>query len=361
MRYDIRKEFSNTITINNTTLLIIMNIQVAANILELNYTEISSFTPDKIKKQYYKLALQYHPDKHNNSAQSTAIFQDLNTAYHYLMQEVMDHSNASNSNNMNKTSPFSSFFTSSTENNQEQPAYISLLTIFVNLLVKSAGSELFSSIVKDIVLGCKQISIKLFDGLSKEMSLEVYSLLLKYQHILCIKEEIIEQVRSVLFEKYKNTFLFSLNPSLEDLFESNVYKLMHNGHAYFVPLWHSELYYDYISGPTPTSNGVNSLDDATSDGEVIVKCIPDLGENIFIDEMNNIHTTMHVFLRNISLKTPVLELKLGARSFEIPCDKLMIKPLQYYTIRKKGIAKIDDMNMYSIEQKADIVVKIILE
>lgn len=332
-----------------------MNIQVAANILELNYNDISSFTPDKIKKQYYKLALQYHPDKHNNSAQSTAIFQELNTAYHYLMQEVhhLDHNNANNMNNinMNQPHPFSSFFTSSTENNQEQPAYISLLTVFVNLLVKSAGSDLFASIVKDIVLGCKQISLKLFDGLSKEMSLEVYSLLLKYQHILCIKEEIIEQVKSVLLEKYKNTFLFSLNPSLEDLFESNVYKLVHNGHAYFVPLWHSELYYDYISGPTPTSN----------DGELIVKCIPDLGENIFIDEMNNIHTTMHVLLRDISLKSPVLELKLGTRSFEIPCDKLIIKPLQYYTIRKKGVAKIDDINMYSIDQKADIVVKIILE
>ena len=339
-----------------------MNIQIAANILELNYTDISSFTPDKIKKQYYKLALQYHPDKHNNSAQSTSIFQELNTAYHYLMQEVMDHNNASNANNMNninmnQPNPFSSFFTSSTDNNEEQPAYISLLTIFVNLLVKSAGSDLFSSIVKDIVLGCKQISIKLFDGLSKEMSLEVYSLLLKYQHILCIKEEIIEQVKSVLFEKYKNTFLFSLNPSLEDLFESNVYKLVHNGHAYFVPLWHSELYYDYITGPTPTSIGANGVDD----GEVIVKCIPDLGENIFIDEMNNIHTTMRMALRDISLKAPALELKLGTRSFEIPCDKLVIKPLQYYTIRKKGIAKIDEINMYSIEQKADIVVKIILE
>jgi hypothetical protein len=329
-----------------------MNIQVAANILELNYNDISSFTPDKIKKQYYKLALQYHPDKHNNSAQSTAIFQDLNAAYHYLIKELqhLDHNNMNNIN-MNQPSPFSSFFTTSTEENQEQPAYISLLTIFVNLLVKSAGSDLFASIVKDIVLGCKQISIKLFDGLSKEMSLEVYSLLLKYQHILCIKEEIIEQVKSVLLEKYKNTFLFKLNPSLEDLFESNVYKLVHNGHAYFVPLWHSELYYDYISGPTSTFN----------DGELIVKCIPDLGDNIFIDEMNNIHTTMHVLLRDISLKNPVLELKLGTRSFEIPCDKLMIKPLQYYTIRKKGIAKIDDMNMYSIEQKADIVVKIILE
>jgi len=334
-----------------------MNIQVAANILELNYYDISSFAPDKIKKQYYKLALQYHPDKHNNSAQSTAIFQDLNAAYHYLNKEVHNNaSNASNPNNMNninmnQPSSFSSFFTTSTENNQEQPAYISLLTIFVNLLVKSAGSDLFSSIVKDIVLGCKQISIKLFDGLSKEMSLEVYSLLLKYQHILCIKEEIIEQVKSVLLEKYKNTFLFKLNPSLEDLFESNVYKLVHNGHAYFVPLWHSELYYDYISGPTSTFN----------DGELIVKCIPDLGDNIFIDEMNNIHTTMRVALRDISLKTPTLELKLGTRTFEIPCDKLMIKPLQYYTIRKKGIAKIDDMNMYGIEQKADIVVKIILE
>lgn len=338
-----------------------MNIQVAANILEINYNDISSFTSDKIKKQYYKLALQYHPDKHNNSAQSTAIFQDLNTAYHYLIKEMkhFDHTNINMNQEPHQSQPtsFSSFFTPPTENNQEHPAYVCLLTIFVNLLVKGVKSDLFAAIVKDIVLGCKQISLKLFDGLSKEMSLEVYSLLLKYQQILCIKEEIIEQVKSVLFEKYKNTFLFNLNPSLDDLFESNVYKLVHHGHAYFVPLWHSELYYDYITGPTPTSNASIDLDN----GEIIVKCIPDLGENIFIDEMNNIHTTMHVLLRDISLKSPVLELKLGTRSFEIPCDKLIIKPLQYYTIRKKGVAKIDDINMYSIDQKADIVVKIILE
>jgi hypothetical protein len=55
-----------------------------------------------------------------------------------------------------------------------------------------------------------------------------------------------------------------------------------------------------------------------------------------------------------------LLVKLGKQTFEIPYNKLMIKSLQYYTLRKKGIAKIDEVNMYNIDDKADIIVKILL-
>lgn len=336
-----------------------MNIQTAAETLELNFNNISSFTNEKIKKQYYKLALRYHPDKHGNSEESTRRFQDINTAYQYLKKEMQYFDKIGI--HMSEKFPPSA---ESSDDSKEVPAYVNLLGIFIHTLVTNAftKSDVFVSIIKDIVMGCKQISLKLFDGLSKEMCLEIYSLLLKYQNVLHIKEEILEQIRLVLFEKYKHTYIFKLNPSMDDLFDNNVYKLVLHGKPYFVPLWHSELYYDYLGATdtdAPPSQGES--DDQSNASEIIVKCVPDLRGDTFIDEFNNIHTTVKAKLAEISIQNPVLQLQLGSRTFSIPCDKLMIKAQQYYTIRKQGISRIDETNIYNVEPRSDIIVKVLLE
>jgi hypothetical protein len=340
-----------------------LNIQTACEILEINYNEVSSFSTERLKKQYYKLALQNHPDKHNNSLQSTVKFQEINASYNYLQNllyplnpllgkveqnrgQSWDKCDQNSPFNCNNFSSFNSESMDKNNDNQDNTAYMYLLSIFITTLAKSAyyKTDLFTTILKDIVTGCKQISLKLFDGLSKEMSLEAYSFLLKYQHILYIKEEILIKVREVLLEKYDNTCLVIINPSIDDLFDCNIYKLVHEGITYFVPLWHSELYYDVVK----------------NDGELIVKCIPDLGANIMIDEFNNIHVTVHAKLSDIDLinAKPCLLVKLGKQTFEIPYDKLLIKSVQYYTLRKKGIAKIDEVDMYYVDDKGDIIVKI---
>ena len=335
-----------------------MNIQSAAETLELNFNDISSFTNEKIKKQYYKLALRYHPDKHSNSDESTQRFQGINSAYQYLKKEMQYFDKIGI--NMSDRFPPSA---DPSDDSKEVPAYVNLLGIFINTLVKNAftKSDVFVSIIKDIVMGCKQISLKLFDGLSKEMSLEIYSLLLKYQSVLHIKEEILEQIRLVLFEKYKHTYIFKLNPSMDDLFDNNVYKLVLHGKPYFVPLWHSELYYDYLGATDTDAPSSQGEHENQTTSEIIVKCVPDLGEDTFIDEFNNIHTTIKAKLADISIQNPVLQLQLGSRTFSIPCEKLMIKAQQYYTMKKQGISRIDEINIYNVDTRSDIIVKVLLE
>jgi len=313
----------------------------------------------KSKKQYYKLALRYHPDKHSNNEESTKRFQGINAAYQYLKKE-MQYFDKIGINMSDKFPPSAD----SSDDSKEVPAYVNLLGIFINTLVKNAftKSDVFVSIIQDIVMGCKQISLKLFDGLSKEMSLEIYSLLLKYQSVLHIKEEILEQIRLVLFEKYKHTYIFKLNPSMDDLFDNNIYKLVLHGKPYFVPLWHSELYYDYLGATESTTcQTPTEPDDQSSASEIIVKCVPDLGEDTFIDEFNNIHTTIKAKLADISIQHPILYFQLGSRTFTIPCDKLMIKAQQYLTIKKQGISRIDEINIYNVDTKSDIIVKVLLE
>jgi hypothetical protein len=61
-----------------------------------------------------------------------------------------------------------------------------------------------------------------------------------------------------------------LNPTLNDLLENNLYRLIVNNHTYIVPLWHNELVYD------------------NSGNDIYVKCNPILPENMEIDDANNI-------------------------------------------------------------------------
>ena len=58
----------------------------------MNYYEIlqidTSASLHDIKKAYRKLALQYHPDKNNNSEESTEQFKQISIAYQVLSDPI---------------------------------------------------------------------------------------------------------------------------------------------------------------------------------------------------------------------------------------------------------------------------------
>jgi len=306
-----------------------MDIKKATEILELELN--TNLNSTIVKKQYHKLALLYHPDKNNGSIEANQRFQEINEAYKYLLPIVSSETNSNNNNTNNNTS-----------NNENIHIYANLLSTFISTIV-SNNKEVLVKIIKDIVInGTKKI---IYD-LDKETLLELYSFLCKYKNILFVSLETIELIKNSVKNKFENNEIIILNPSIDDLFENNVYKLHINNEVYLVPLWHNELYFD-------TKTKTNELN------ELIVLCEPELPENIAIDENNNIICNINViFDKQNLLVSSYLNISLGKRIFSIPCNKLFIKQSQIYVFKGQGISQIDEDNIYNINKKGDIIVRI---
>lgn len=309
-----------------------MDIKIAMEILEIEQSEIKY-----LKKKYHKMALQFHPDKNGNTIESKENFQKINEAYNLLKREMDIIIESENDDDDNDDTDIFHF--------SNTGGYVQLLNTFIDSIVKGNCTQFISTIIKDIVSGYKDISIKLFEDLDKEKSMMVYDFILKYKHILHISEETTNKVRNIILEKFKDMQIYVLNPCLTDLFNNNIYKLDVNNKLYYVPLWHSELYFDNDS----------------ENGDLIVKCNPELPENISIDENNNLVIEVKILFTFSLLLQKMITVKVGERLFDIPIDTLLCRKNQTHILKKQGISQIIENDIYNIEKKADIIIKIFFE
>ena len=320
-----------------------MNYKDAFKILEIeqnnvNYNDISL---EYLKKKYHKLALQNHPDKNGNTLESNEKFKKINEAYNFLQRELKYLNHENNYENFN-----SSTFTNDTENrdNIDTAIYMDILQLFMQSIFESSYSEIISSIIKDIVSGCSKISLKLFDGLDKDTSINIYNFLSNHRSILHLSQELLEEIREIVLKKYNHVLVYKLNPSITDLMNNNLYKLFVEDELFLVPLWYNEVYFD------------------ASGCEIMVICEPQLDENIIIDDDNNIHfeTTIHFEnLYKLIAENKDIIIEFGNKTFSIFVSELLMKREQYYRIKGQGLTKVNnDTDIYNVSDKADIIVKI---
>jgi hypothetical protein len=321
-----------------------MNLQNALDELEisLDKIELTKINHEYVKKKYHKLALKWHPDK-NNEIHAKEKFQKINEAFDYLTNELHILNNDTECVNTSNTNVFVSY--------KESKIYIDILSNFISSLLKGSYSEVLTNIIKEISLGYEIISLtylrKKFEELNKQKSIELYQLLYKYKDILYISNDTLELVSLIINEKYKNDRVYILKPNLKEIMEHNIYKLYVDDNLYLVPLWHNELYFDAPDG-----------------SEIIVLCQPNLPTNIIIDENNNIYyeevIKISEELSYLIKNNKFVSIEIGEKCFTIPLDKLYIKYEQLYRFKCQGISQISEKEIYNIDKKADIIVKIIL-
>jgi hypothetical protein len=285
------------------------------------------------------MALKWHPDKNGNSPSSKEKFQKINEAYEYLCEEL----HLINDENPNTC------FSDVRSNQNETPnyMYVSMLSKYLTILLKGDYNDLLVQIIKEIVMGCTAISVKMFEDLDKHKAVEIYHLLCKYKDVFFISDNTLDLVSSVIKEKYKNDKVFILNPTLKDVIENNIYKLYVDGKLYLVPLWHNEMYFDAPDGT-----------------EIIVLCKTELPDHITIDEDNNVHISKKISIKKelseMIYNNDPLSIQIINKTYSFPVSKLYMKKQQNYIIKGQGVSKIVEKDVYNVSVKGDIIVDVIL-
>lgn len=302
-----------------------MNYKTAFRVLEIDsrYDELSL---EYLKKRYRKLALKYHPDKNGNTEESNEHFKKINEAYHYLRRELK-------------------YFKPEIDDEEDdsQSIYINVLKNFIKSVMDGNCIEIIAKIVNDILTKGKRLSIKIFENLDKDTALNIFIFLSRYKTILYISDELLENVKQIVLQKYEDVVIYKLNPSISDLMNHNFYKLYVDNTLYLVPLWHKECYYD------------------GSGCEIIVLSEPELPDNISIDDENNLVVNIEIEAYNdlpeMILDNRPLSFTICDKMYSIPLSSLHIQREQYYCLKGQGLVNVKK-DIYDLSDKSDMLVKI---
>jgi DnaJ-class molecular chaperone len=307
-----------------------MDLNEAYNALEIDANN-KSITNEYIKKQYRKMALKYHPDKNGNTEESNERFKKINEAYNYLKNIYVEDVDADLDTDIEESDNFQSSL------------YTDILKQFIRTTFEGKYTEVLSKIVSKIIGAGKKISTDLFNELDKDTALNIYSFLSMNRSTLHLSQEILDLIREIVVKKYDNVEIYKLNPSINDLFNNNLYKLYIGDELFLVPLWHNESYFE-----------------TRSNSEIMVICEPELDKNITIDDDNNICIDIMINANDIPtliINNTSIPVQIGNKELSIPIEYLYMKKIQIYKIKGQGISKVK-RNIYDVSEKTDIIVHI---
>jgi curved DNA-binding protein CbpA len=303
-----------------------MNVNSSLKRLNLdskyNSNNITELTNTELKKAYHIMALNYHPDK-NNDPKSKEIFQEIGDAYSLLYNII-------NSNIYN-------IYENNTEEELYDTPYTDLMINFLKILLKSHDSGEIHKFQKKCII----YSTKLFDQLFDKININVLEDIYKFIVInsLNLSEETIEILKDIINSKLKLYNRYIINPSLENVFNCEIFKLEIDNDIVYVPLWHQEMLYENI----------------------IIKIQPILPPHITIDEYNNIHIKYNNKLQNIIDLIDKDINTIEVDNYKIPIEELKFKKNQTYLFKNQGIPVINSFDILDNKNKANVLIHITLE
>jgi hypothetical protein len=189
---------------------------------------------------------------------------------------------------------------------------------------------------------CESKALETLEKIDKKLLIKIAETLKSYKDAFHFSLDFFDKIENIAKKKIENDECIILNPKLDDLFDNNVYKLKVDDFSYLVPLWHHELVYDH------------------SGNDIYVKCYPVLPDNVSIDENNNLHVNLSLKITDL-LENENIYFSLGKSHFAFESSELKVARNQRVILDKKGISRINTMDVYDISRKSDIILNITIE
>lgn len=293
-----------------------MNYENACINLNINTNE--TINSELIKKKYRILALKYHPDK-NNSDDAAEQFITIQESYEYLLQHY-----------------------NYIDNEKGHNYYHILQTFLKNMFPEQEHSTLIFYIFEKIISKCEKHALNTLNNLDVNILNQLYNIINNYKDSLHINDDLINEISLIIKNKQLNQETIILNPTINDLFENNLYKLLYENKTYIIPLWHHELIYD------------------TGDHDFTIKCIPVLPNNIVIDNNNNITISLTYHINHIWEQT-VIHFHIDKFKFSFDKNQLKLQENQTIKIYNQGISKINTIDVFNVKTKSNIYANITLK
>ncbi len=305
-------------------------INDAFNILMLPYSPC--YTLQEIKKQYHYMCLQYHPDK--NPTIGTETFVNIQMAFEYINENYMfskgkgeEKENGKKDNGKEK-------------GEKKKETYQEMLLSFINSFA-DIGSTSACRVILQMM--SRKMTSNILENVGKHTCIFIYRFLSQYKTVLWISDDVLSEMKKIIQDKMWGDGIVLLNPTIDDMLDHNIYRLEYQEVEYFVPLWYETHVFDIV--------GQNK------GNELVVKCIPNLPENVKIDMYQNILVDLEYNMTDI-MGLSEITFTLGPHVYSMPVEVLKIQRCQTFTIRGKGIIREECWLENEDPRKSDIIVKL---
>ena len=145
-----------------------------------------------------------------------------------------------------------------------------------------------------------------------------------------LQQLILDYYRKTPLPSEDNIYRVTLQPTLDNLLNHDIYSLVFQDETYYIPLWHEQV--EFI----------------TETYKVVVNIEPILPNGIFKDD-NNVLYVHHTISIYELLEKETYDIYVGKHKFTVNVSELKIEPYQCIQFLQSGIAEISTTSIFSID------------
>lgn len=265
-----------------------MNYRRAFKVLEIEeqYADKNMTMIEIVRKQYKMLALKWHPDR-NKAPNAAERYREIKDAHDFLIE--------------------------GTECSEGTPSYKNVASNFFETLYNNEHFQrrIFHPLLMKVTTLCEEKALSFILRLDADRAHKLLTMIETWKTVLHFSDAFFEKVRGHI----EGAQYIVLNPNIDDLMQSNVYRL---SEGIIAPLWHPLLEYE-------------------KEG-IIVHCLPELPDNMWIDDddENTLNVEVTETVENI-WKMGHLEISIGAEKKRVEMNNLKLKQSQIVELKGEGI------------------------